>query len=269
MKGSTPLFYALLVGGLSLGLGACSLGKKVSTVGLATQRDSISYAFGLLGSEAFREATAQAPGDSLDRRQVLQGFSDAFLGGATKITAEDAKRLFEDYYMEVREAERKASIAKADSILNANKSKEGVKVTESGLQYRILRASQGPRPTQRDTVVVNYIGRLAGGKVFDNSYDRGEPATFSLGDVIPGWTEGMALMTRGAKYEFLIPPALAYGERGAGGVIPANAPLLFEVELLEIKPYRSMDTVASPQEQTVESPVKTTPAKKKSPERKR
>lgn len=268
MKGSTPL-YTLLLGGLCLSLGACSVKKKATSTGLLTQRDSVSYAFGMLSSEAFAEAAAQAPGDSMDRRQMIQGFSDAFLGEPSKISAEEAKRIFENYYMSIREAQRKTSLATADSILNANKSKEGVKVTESGLQYRILRASQGPRPTQQDTVVVNYIGKLASGKVFDNSYERGEPATFSLGDVIPGWTEGMALMTRGAKYEFLIPPSLAYGDRGAGGVIPANAPLLFEIELLEIKPYQSKEVATPSEEPATEQPAKSTPAKKKSLGRKR
>lgn len=120
------------------------------------------------------------------------------------------------------------------AFLDANAKKEGVITTASGLQYKVLEAGSGPRPTARDTVNVHYRGTFIDGKTFDSSYDRGQPISFPLNGVIKGWTEGVQLMPVGAKYEFYIPYQLAYGERGAGGVIPPYAALIFVVELLSI-----------------------------------
>ena len=182
---------------------------------------------------------AGMPGDSLSREQILQGFSDAFLSRPAQVlNLDEARRIYEDYINGLRAAEARERSARADSLLRLNAQRPGVQTTASGLQWRVLRAAEGQRPSAQDTVVVNYVGRLAdGGKEFDSSYKHGEPATLPLSAVIKGWTEGISLMAKGAKYEFLIPAALAYGERGAGGVIPAGAPLFFEVELLDIKPY--------------------------------
>lgn len=121
------------------------------------------------------------------------------------------------------------------AYLSAHKDKPGVHTTASGLQYEVLTAGTGPKPTAADTVTVHYEGTLLDGTVFDSSVARGQPATFPLANVIPGWTEGVALMPTGAKYRFTIPPELGYGARGAGGVIPPNAVLVFEVELLAIQ----------------------------------
>ena len=121
-------------------------------------------------------------------------------------------------------------------FLAANKERAGVKTTASGLQYEVLTEGQGESPVATDTVAVNYEGRLVDGTVFDSSYQRGEPAVFRLDQVIPGWTEGVQLMKPGAKYRFTIPPELGYGAAGAGGVIPPNAVLQFDVELLAIAP---------------------------------
>ncbi len=120
------------------------------------------------------------------------------------------------------------------AYLAANKHKPGVHTTASGLQYEVLTEGTGPKPTAADTVTVHYVGKLIDGTTFDSSVDRGQPATFPLRNVIPGWTEGVALMPTGSRYRFTIPPDLGYGERGAGGVIPPNAVLVFEVELLGI-----------------------------------
>lgn len=124
----------------------------------------------------------------------------------------------------------------AGSFMDTNREKPGVKVTASGLQYEVLAAGEGPSPTTADMVLVHYEGRLSDGTVFDSSIARGQPAAFGVTDVIPGWTEGLQLMRAGSKYRFTIPPELGYGARGAGGVIPPNAVLVFDVELLAIAP---------------------------------
>ena len=130
-----------------------------------------------------------------------------------------------------------AAVRQGDiKFMNANKNKPGVVTTASGLQYRVIREGQGPRPAIKDTVLVHYEGKLIDGTVFDSSYSRGQPAAFPLDQVIPGWTEGVQLMTVGSKYHFVVPPQLAYGSQGAGGVIPPGAVLEFDVELLAVKP---------------------------------
>ena len=121
------------------------------------------------------------------------------------------------------------------AFLKANKERKGVITTASGLQYEVLNEGSGPKPARTDTVAVHYEGKLIDGTIFDSSYQRGQPAVFPLDQVIPGWTEGVQLMHTGAKYRFTIPPALGYGAKGAGGVIPPNSVLLFDVELLGVK----------------------------------
>ncbi len=130
-----------------------------------------------------------------------------------------------------------AAVRTADmKYLAENAKKPGVVTTASGLQYQVVREGTGPRPAATDTVLVHYEGRLLDGTVFDSSYQRGQPAAFPLNAVIPGWTEGVQLMTTGSKYRFTVPPELAYGSAGAGGVIPPGAVLEFDVELLAVKP---------------------------------
>jgi FKBP-type peptidyl-prolyl cis-trans isomerase FkpA len=125
---------------------------------------------------------------------------------------------------------------KGEAFLKENSTKEGVKTTASGLQYKVLKEGTGKSPKATDTVEVHYKGTLLDGTEFDSSIKRGQPATFPLNRVIPGWTEGVQLMKEGAKYQFTIPSKLAYGERGTpGGPIPPNSTLIFEVELLSIK----------------------------------
>ncbi len=123
-------------------------------------------------------------------------------------------------------------------FLADNAKKADVKTTASGLQYNVIREGTGPKPGKSDTVLVHYEGRLvdAAHTVFDSSYQRGQPAAFPLDQVIPGWTEGVQLMPTGSKYHFVVPPELAYGARGAGGVIPPGAVLEFDIELLAVKP---------------------------------
>ncbi|WP_164157036.1 FKBP-type peptidyl-prolyl cis-trans isomerase [Sandarakinorhabdus rubra] len=130
-----------------------------------------------------------------------------------------------------------AAVRTADmKFLSTNKDKPGVITTASGLQYSVIREGTGPKPGARDTVLVHYEGKLIDGTVFDSSYSRGQPAAFPLDQVIPGWTEGVQLMPVGSKYHFVVPPALAYGAQGAGGVIPPGAVLEFDIELLAARP---------------------------------
>ncbi|MGH9569716.1 MAG: FKBP-type peptidyl-prolyl cis-trans isomerase, partial [Candidatus Angelobacter sp.] len=128
-----------------------------------------------------------------------------------------------------------ANKKEGEAFLAANKTKEGVITTPSGLQYKVLKQGTGPKPTTTDKVVCNYKGTLINGKEFDSSYKRGEPATFPVNGVIKGWTEALQLMPVGSKYQLFIPADLAYGERGAGADIGPDATLIFEVELLSIE----------------------------------
>ncbi len=130
-----------------------------------------------------------------------------------------------------------AAVRTADmKFLAENARKAGVVTTASGLEYEVVRQGSGPKPARTDTVLVHYEGRLIDKTVFDSSYQRGQPAAFPLDQVIPGWTEGVQLMPVGSKYHFVVPPALAYGAKGAGGVIPPGAVLEFDIELLAIRP---------------------------------
>jgi len=127
------------------------------------------------------------------------------------------------------------ALEKGEAFLKQNATKEGVETTASGLQYKVLTEGTGKSPKATDSVTVNYRGTLIDGTEFDSSYKRGEPISFPLNGVIPGWTEGVQLMKEGAKYQFTIPAKLAYGSRGAGGVIGPDETLIFEVELLKVK----------------------------------
>jgi FKBP-type peptidyl-prolyl cis-trans isomerase FklB len=133
------------------------------------------------------------------------------------------------------EAKAGAAVAQNKKFLEENKKAEGVTTLPSGLQYKVLKSGNGPTPAAEDTVRTHYKGTLIDGTVFDSSYDRGEPAEFPVGGVIKGWTEALQKMKVGDKWQLFIPSELAYGEAGAGGVIPPGATLIFEIELLDVK----------------------------------
>lgn len=138
-------------------------------------------------------------------------------------------------FVNSRQTESRVQNENAQSFLAANAGEDDVIQTDSGLQYRVITQTEGPKPAATDRVTVHYRGTLADGTQFDSSYDRGTPATFPLNGVIPGWTEGLQLMSVGSKYVFYIPPELGYGVGGIPDVIPPNAVLIFEVELLAIE----------------------------------
>jgi FKBP-type peptidyl-prolyl cis-trans isomerase len=172
---------------------------------------------------------------------IVKGIRDGLAGGQALLTDEEMNATMQSLQQEVQqrqEAKRKAlgekNKAEGEAFLAKNKERKEVKTTASGLQYEVLKEGAGPMPKPTDTVTVHYTGTLVDGTKFDSSVDRGQPATFVLNQVIPGWTEGVQLMKVGSKYKFYMPAALGYGEQGAGNVIGPNAPLIFEVELLSI-----------------------------------
>ena len=178
----------------------------------------------------------------VDWNLASEGLKDAMSGGKTRLTPEEAKAVLDEVQAEVRKEQQEkmqqaaaANKAEGEKFLAANKAKEGVVTLPSGLQYKILKAGDGPKPTANDQVVCNYRGTLINGTEFDSSYKRGQPATFGVGQVIKGWTEALQLMPVGSKWQLFIPSSLAYGERPdpRSGIEP-NATLIFEVELLSI-----------------------------------
>ena len=156
-------------------------------------------------------------------------------GEKTEMTEVQAQGLVQEFLREQQEVAGKAAREAGENFLAENAKREGVKVTETGLQYEVLTPALGIKPTPTDTVTCHYEGRLIDGTVFDSSYRRGEPASFPLQGVIRGWTEGLQLMSIGSKFRFFIPFELAYGAQGAGGSIPPYAALIFDVELLGIE----------------------------------
>lgn len=197
--------------------------------------DRASYSIGLNLGRSLKTNDIKANTDLL-----IKGLRDG-LAGQALLTDQEMQSTMQEFQQQVQaqqEAKQKEIGEKnkmeGEAFLTKNKARQGVKTTASGLQYEVLTEGTGPQPKATDTVTVNYKGTLMDGTPFDSSYDRGEPATFVLNQVIPGWTEGVQLMKVGSKYKFYIPAALGYGERGAGGVIGPNAPLVFEVELLSI-----------------------------------
>lgn len=172
--------------------------------------------------------------DSLDTEIFIRGLEDVLKTGNPVINSNEAQSIVQQYMQEVME--KKTAKAKEEGIafLEQNKTKEGVKVTPTGLQYKIINEGTGKKPGATSNVTVHYTGKLIDGSVFDSSVSRGEPATFGLNQVIPGWTEGLQLLKEGGKAVLYIPSELGYGDRGAGGVIPPYAALIFEVELIKV-----------------------------------
>jgi FKBP-type peptidyl-prolyl cis-trans isomerase len=207
---------------------------------LKTRKEKFSYALGMnIGSGLGTNLKKQSV--EVDTNLVSQGLKDSMAGAKTRLTQEEAQAVLTEVQNEInKQRQEKAQEAgtknktEGEAYLAANKSKEGVVTLPSGLQYKILTAGTGPKPTASDSVKCNYRGTLINGTEFDSSFKRGQPATFGVGQVIKGWTEALQLMPVGSKWQLVIPSSLAYGERGPGEIGP-NATLIFEVELLSIE----------------------------------
>ena len=215
---------------------------------LKTDKDKVSYMVGM----DVGKGLSQIKGE-IDMAVVIQALQASVKGDKTLLSDEDALKVRQDFMQKLqakRAAEDKAKAetnkTAGDAFLAKNKSKAGVKVTASGLQYEVVKQGTGPKPKDTDSVEVHYTGTLLDGTKFDSSRDRGEPAKFPLKGVIPGWTEGLQLMPVGSTYKFYIPANLAYGENGPGPIGP-NATLIFDVELLKIEaPAATPATPAAP-----------------------
>lgn len=193
--------------------------------------DSLSYAAGVGVAVSLMNGGI----DSLNLELVFEALRDMYETNHPQMDPNMANIIINKFV--TKKQEEKASIAAAEGIkfLEENKNKEGVKTTASGLQYKVITQGTGPRPVDGQKVKTHYEGKLIDGKKFDSSYDRGQPTSFGINQVIAGWTEALKLMPVGSKYELYIPYQLAYGERGASGSIPPYAALIFTVELLGIE----------------------------------
>jgi len=222
--------YQLILGGLAALLAAsCNTSEKSEKI--ESQLDSVSYSMGASVANNLKNQKI----DSLNVVAFKQGMEDVFSDNDLQITEDDGRKIINNYFTGKQKEQADANLKKGQEFLAKNRTKDGVIETKSGLQYEVIKEGTGPKPTLQDKVTVNYHGTLLDGTVFDSSVDRGKPVTFPVGGVIPGWQEALQLMNVGSKYKLYVPPSLAYGEKGAGGMIGPNETLVFEVELLSIE----------------------------------
>src|SRR6201997_173671 len=227
---------------------------------LKNQKDKVSYSIGMqIGFNLGRQKV------DINPDILAAGIKDA-LANKPQLTPDQVKDVMAQFEKDMEQKQKELGEKnKADGakFLDENKKKPGVKTTASGLQYKVEKEGTGAQPKATDMVTVNYRGTLIDGTEFDSSYKRGQPATFPLNGVIKGWTEGLQLMKQGSKYQFFVPSNLAYGERSVGPDIAANATLIFEVELLDVKPPPTPAPQAS--KASPQAAPKTTPPPKPSP----
>jgi FKBP-type peptidyl-prolyl cis-trans isomerase len=226
----------LLCAAVATALVGCQPKVEKKELKLETDEQKVSYGIGLMEGKRFKQDF------TVDVEAFTAGLKSSISGEKPLMTEEEIKttiQAFGQKLMAKREAEQKVAADKnkaaSEAFLAENAKKDGVKTTASGLQYKVITEGKGAKPKADDTVEVNYKGTLIDGTEFDSSYKRGQPVTFPVNGVIPGWTEALQLMPVGSKFELYIPSDLAYGPGGTGGVIGANQALVFEVELLDIK----------------------------------
>jgi FKBP-type peptidyl-prolyl cis-trans isomerase FklB len=195
-----------------------------------TEMEKLSYSLGVNMATGVKAQGLE----TIDENAIAKAFKDVFEGNDLDISEEDGMKLLQEYFGKIQAAAQEKAGEAGATYLAKNAAKEGVITTESGLQYEVLTEGNGAKPTAADQVTVHYHGMLTDGTVFDSSVDRGEPAKFGVTQVIPGWVEALQLMSVGDKWKLTIPSNLAYGDKGAGGMIGPNATLVFEVELLGI-----------------------------------
>jgi len=219
-----------------------------SSSDFSNDQEKRSYALGMDIGNSLKELPVDIKMDSL-----TQGVRDVVEGNDTKLTQDELDGVMQSFVQDMEAAQKQkadeqaqANGDKGKKFLADNKSKDGVKTTDSGLQYKVIEEGDGPSPDANDSVTVHYTGKLIDGTVFDSSRERGEPVTFPVNAVIPGWTEALQLMKQGAKYELYIPADLAYGERGAGAQIGPNETLIFNVELIKVDKKEGSGDSAAP-----------------------
>jgi FKBP-type peptidyl-prolyl cis-trans isomerase FklB len=225
-----------------LSLASLSFGQDKAQ--LKDLKDKVSYSVGLNVGTNFKKQ-----GQDLNPDALLAGVKDALSGKTPALTENELKETMEAWSKQMEDKQKVAgekNAADATKFLAENKKKDGVKTTASGLQFKVMKEGTGAQPKETDSVTVNYRGTLINGTEFDSSYKRGQPATFPVNGVIKGWTEALQLMKPGSKYQLFIPPDLAYGPRAAGPDITPNSALIFEVELLEVKPAAASTGPSAP-----------------------
>ena len=210
----------------AIGLAATSAAAEID---LDNPEQNVSYSLGTLVAGQLANDF-----DNLNLEAFVEGFNAAYLGQKTLVNQKEAVAVVQDYQRKIAASKFEGALTNSEAYLSENAENDGVQVTPSGLQYQILTAAEGDKPTATDTVTVHYHGTTMDGRVFDSSVERGEPAQFPLNGVIAGWTEGVQLMSVGSKFKFFIHPDLAYGTQGAGQMIGPNDALIFEVELIKI-----------------------------------
>jgi FKBP-type peptidyl-prolyl cis-trans isomerase FklB len=218
---------------MALASGISLAGDKVEP---KTESDKVSYSVGYrLGGDFKRQQV------DINSDMLVQGIEDAASGDEALMTEEQMRTVMMNLanrvkaeQMEKQKQQGAENIKAGEAFLAENSGKEGVTTLPSGLQYKVITAGEGKSPQKSDKVTVHYRGTLTDGSEFDSSYSRNKPASFGVGQVIPGWTEALQLMKEGDKWEIYLPSKLAYGERGAGAKIPPNSTLVFEVELISV-----------------------------------
>ena len=221
----------LFIAGSAMILSSCGQTMTGNTK-IKTDLDTLSYALGADIGNSLKNAKIE----EINYKAFLNGLTDAIEEKEFKMKEEEIKPYIQKFFTELKEKGLTENLEEGRAFLEENKTKEGVIVTESGLQYEIIEEGTGKSPSATDVVKCHYHGTLIDGTVFDSSVEKGKPAEFGLNQVIPGWTEGLQLMKEGAKYKFYIPTELAYGQRvRPGGVLEGNMALIFEVELIEVK----------------------------------